>query len=68
MTGQQWRTYALLLQFFATYTAIDWLLDRFDEPWGFVTTVFVLGFSLVGLIVPVTSDRTVGRHRTEEQP
>jgi hypothetical protein len=66
MTGQRWRTYALLLQIFATYTAIDWLLDHTSEPWGFVTTVFLLGFSLLGLIVPVTTDRTVGRHRIEE--
>lgn len=66
MTGQRWRTYALLLQLYATYAAIDWLLDHFDEPWGFVTTVFLLGFSLLGLIVPVTPDRVTARHRREE--
>lgn len=66
MTGSRWRTYALLLHLYATYTAATWLVDRFGNPWGYVSTVFLLGISLLGLIVPVTSDRTVGRHRTEE--
>lgn len=65
MTGQRWRTYALLLHFFATYKAITWIIDRFDNAWGFVSTVFLLGICLLGLIVPVTRDR-VPRHRRDE--
>lgn len=66
MTGQQWRTYALLLHLIATGVAVGWLLGHLDDPWRYPAVVFLLGWALLGLIVPVTSDRTVGRHRTEE--
>jgi hypothetical protein len=65
MTGQQWRTYALLLHLIATYKVVDWLLDNFDEPWGFITSMFVAASCLVGLIVPVSRDRAA-KHRREE--
>lgn len=66
MTGQSWRTYALLLHLYATYTAVTWFLDHLAAPWGSIAAIFLLGWALVGLIVPVISDRTVGRHRSEE--
>lgn len=65
MTGQQWRTYALLLQLYVTYRAVNWLLDNLSDSWGYVTSVFVLVWSLVGLIVPVTRDREA-KHRVVE--
>ncbi|MDX3661307.1 hypothetical protein PV646_28715 [Streptomyces sp. ID05-26A] len=66
MTGQQWRTYALLLHLVATGAAVAWLFERLGEPWRYTVTVFLLGWALLGLIVPVSTDRTVGRHRIEE--
>lgn len=66
MTGQSWRTYALLLHLIAAGAAASWLLDHLDEWWRYPAVVFLLGWALVGLIIPVTPDRTVGRHRTEE--
>lgn len=65
MNGQRWRTYALLLHMYATYTAVSWVLDHLAAPWGSVAAIFLLGWALVGLIVPVTQDR-VAKHRREE--
>jgi hypothetical protein len=65
MTGQRWRTYALLLHFYATYKAVTWLVDRYDNPAGYIAAAFVAATCLVGLIVPVTQDR-VARHRRDE--
>lgn len=65
MSGQQWRFYALMLQLFAAYKAATWLLDHLGNPWGYIGTVFVAGWSLVGLIVPVTQERAVRYRRGE---
>ena len=65
MTGQRWRTYALLLHFYATFNAATWLIDRLGNPWGYVGATFMLGICLVGLIVPVTQD-PAARHRRDE--
>lgn len=65
MTGQRWRTYALLLHLYITYKLVTWLLDHLGNPWGYVSTVFVVGWSLVGLIVPVTQERAVRYRRGE---
>lgn len=66
MTGQRWRTYALLLHLFATAAATRWVLDHLPDPWRYPAAVVLASWALLGLIIPVTTDRTVGRHRTEE--
>lgn len=67
MTAQRWRTYALLLHLFATYTVVSWLLDHVDGPWGVVAAAFVLAWALIGLIVPVTQDRAAKHRRNEAE-
>ncbi len=66
MTGQRWRTYALLLHFIVTYKVATALIDRLGSPWGYVGTALLLSTCLVGMVVPAISDRTTGRHRVEE--
>jgi hypothetical protein len=68
MTGQRWRTYALLLHFVATYKAATWVLDFYGNPLGYIIVVFLAGTCLVGLIVPVAPDPPGPRHRREEHP
>lgn len=65
MTGQRWRTYALLLHLYAIYSAATWLIDQLSNPWGYIATIFLLGWALIGLIVPVTADRAA-KHRLDE--
>lgn len=65
MSGQRWRTYALLLHFYATYRASTWCIGYYGNPWGYVATMFLVGTCLVGLIVPVVEERAA-RHRAVE--
>lgn len=66
MTSQQWRTYALLLHLIAAAVAARWTLDNLPDPWRYPAAIFLTSWMVLGLIVPVTTDRTAGRHRSEE--
>lgn len=68
MTGQQWRTYALLLHLIAAAVGARWALDHLPDPWRHPAAIFLATWMLLGLIIPVTRDRASGRHRVEEQP
>lgn len=68
MTGQQWRTYALLLHLIAAAVGARWALDHLPGPWRYPAAIFLASWMLLGLIVPVTSDRVTARHRREEPP
>lgn len=66
MTASRWRTYALILQVYASFQAIPTILDLLGRTWGVIAATCLIPITLIGFLVPVTSDRTTGRHRVEE--
>lgn len=66
MTGQRWRTYALILQIYVLMQAMSKCLDYLGPTWGVIAATCLIPLALLGLAIPITPDRTVGRHRTEE--